>query len=75
MLFTSIMPLAMLVFGPVADAIPIEWLLLGTGGVMLVLGCLVFRNRRLMEAGLPVVQREEVVPADPSISGQSGVAG
>jgi DHA3 family macrolide efflux protein-like MFS transporter len=63
MLFTSIMPLAMLLFGPIADTIPIEWLLLGTGGVMLVLGTLVFRNRRLMEAGLPVARAVEAVTA------------
>ena len=62
MLFTSIMPLAMLLFGPVADTMPIEWLLLGTGGLMLVLGTLVFRNRRLMEAGLPVIMAVEPLP-------------
>jgi len=62
MLFTSIMPLAMLLFGPIADTIPIEWLLLGTGGVMLVLGTLVFRNRRLMEAGIPVARAVEALP-------------
>ena len=61
MLFTSIMPLAMLLFGPVADAVPIEWLLLGTGGIMLVLGTLVLRNRRLIEAGVPVTRTEEVL--------------
>jgi DHA3 family macrolide efflux protein-like MFS transporter len=63
MLFTSIMPLAMLLFGPIADTLPIEWLLLGTGGIMLVLGSLVFRNRRLMEAGLPVARAAEAVTA------------
>jgi DHA3 family macrolide efflux protein-like MFS transporter len=75
MLFTSIMPLAMLLFGPVADTIPIEWLLLGTGGIMVVLGGLVLRNRRLMEAGLPVVRAEEALEDLPSTPGQAGVAG
>ena len=63
MLFTSIMPLAMLLFGPIADTVPIEWLLLGTGCIMLVLGTLVFRNRRLMEAGLPVARVVEALSA------------
>ncbi|MGD9940175.1 MAG: MFS transporter [Clostridia bacterium] len=75
MLFTSIMPLAMLLFGPVADTIPIEWLLLGIGGIMVVLGSLVFRNRRLMEAGLPVVRAEEAPASSPAGIDQSGVAG
>ena len=66
MLFTSIMPLAMLLFGPIADTIPIEWLLLGTGGIMLVLGSLVFRNRRLMEAGLPVSRAGVSLPSSPT---------
>ena len=63
MLFTSIMPLAMLLFGPIADTVPIEWLLLGTGGIMLGLGTLVFRNRRLMEAGIPVAKTVEALSA------------
>jgi DHA3 family macrolide efflux protein-like MFS transporter len=75
MLFTSIMPLAMLLFGPVADSLPIEWLLLGTGGIMVVLGLLVFRNRRLMEAGVPVARAEVALPVSPEVNGQSGVAG
>jgi DHA3 family macrolide efflux protein-like MFS transporter len=75
MLFTSIMPLAMLLFGPVADTIPIEWLLLVTGGIMVVLGGLVLRNRRLMEAGLPVVRAEKGSASSPAGIDQSGVAG
>ena len=75
MLFTSIMPLGMLLFGPVADIIAIEWLLLATSAIMLLLGTLVFRNRRLMEAGIPVVRSEEAVPSQSDVSNQNGVAG
>lgn len=72
MLFTSIMPLAMLLFGPIADTLPIEGLLLSTGAVMLVLGTLVFRNRRLMEAGIPVVRMDESSPVPGGVSSQAG---
>lgn len=75
MLFTSIMPLAMLLFGPIADSMPIEWLLFGTGAILLALGTLVFRNRRLMEAGLPIVRAEEVSSTSPMVTDQAGVAG
>lgn len=55
MLSTSLMPLGMLVFGPLADAVRIEWLLLGTGVGMALVGFLALGQRRLMEAGLPPV--------------------
>lgn len=53
MLNTSVMPIAMLIFGPIADRIRIEWLLLGTGAVMLILAALTLANKRLIEAGEP----------------------
>lgn len=53
MVSTSLMPLGMLVFGPLADAMRIEILLLGTGAAMLALGAVVLGRKRLMEAGLP----------------------
>lgn len=56
MISTSIMPLSMLIFGPLADVIAIEWLLLGTGALMLVLSVLFLENRTLLKAG--DIQRE-----------------
>ncbi|MET1248989.1 MFS transporter [Sporolactobacillus sp. STCC-11] len=56
MISTSMMPLGMLVFGPIADLIRIEWLLLGTGAVMFVLALFMGRNKVLLEAGKPVTQ-------------------
>lgn len=53
MLSTSVMPAAMLVFGPAADRIRIEWLLLGTGALMAVLAVFTSGNKRLIEAGIP----------------------
>ncbi|KZE38813.1 MFS transporter [Bhargavaea cecembensis] len=54
MISTSMMPLGMLVFGPLADVIRIEWLLLGTGVLIVVLAILMGRNQDLVKAGEPV---------------------
>ncbi|MEJ9218542.1 MFS transporter [Paenibacillus glucanolyticus] len=56
MISTSMMPLGMLVFGPLADVFEIEWLLMGTGLFMLVLALFFIRNKRLVEAGMPLVK-------------------
>lgn len=36
-MFSGFMPLGMALFGPMADLVPIRWLMLGTGGILLVL--------------------------------------
>lgn len=54
MLQTSLMPLGMLLFGPLADRIRVEWLLLGTGALMLAQGLVALGRRRLIETGEPV---------------------
>jgi DHA3 family macrolide efflux protein-like MFS transporter len=51
MIATSMMPLGMLLFGPVADIIAIEWLLMGTGVLILLLSLFLGKNRVLLEAG------------------------
>lgn len=53
MIFTSVMPLGMLLFGPLAERIRIEGMLVATGALqgLLLLGMLA--NRRLIEAGKP----------------------
>lgn len=53
MISTSLMPLSMLVYGPLADSIKIEWLLICTGLLMLALGLVMWRNKVLIEAGEP----------------------
>ncbi|MBN2981327.1 MFS transporter [Cohnella algarum] len=53
MISTSMMPIGMLIFGPIADVIEIEWLLVGTGLLMLVLTLFFVKNKRLVEAGRP----------------------
>jgi DHA3 family macrolide efflux protein-like MFS transporter len=51
MVATSLMPLSMLLFGPLADLVRIEWLLLGTGALMVPLALLTLGEKKLMEAG------------------------
>lgn len=55
MISTSMMPIGMLIFGPLADVVKVEWLLIGTGLLMLVLTVFFARNKRLLEAGKPLV--------------------
>jgi DHA3 family macrolide efflux protein-like MFS transporter len=54
MISSIMMPLGMLIFGPVSDFIKIEWLLIGTGILMLILGLIMLVNKVLIEAGKPV---------------------
>ncbi|GIQ70648.1 MFS transporter [Xylanibacillus composti] len=56
MISTSMMPLGMLIFGPIADVIQIEWLLVGTGVLIIILAALIFRNKILLEAGEPALK-------------------
>ncbi len=56
MISSSLMPLAMLVFGPTADVIRIEWLLIGTGILMVVQTVVMFGNKVLIEAGKPLIE-------------------
>lgn len=56
MISTSMMPIGMLIFGPLADVIDIEWLLVGTGMLMVVLAIFFVRNKQLIEAGMPAAK-------------------
>ncbi|MCU1808042.1 MFS transporter [Cytobacillus firmus] len=53
MISTSMMPIGMLIFGPVADVIAIEWLLVGTGAFIILLAVILGRDQVLLEAGKP----------------------
>lgn len=54
MISSTMMPLGMLVFGPLADIIKIEWLLIGTGILIFIEGFFLLGNKALIEAGKPV---------------------
>ncbi len=56
MISTSMMPLGMLIFGPIADFIKIEWMLIGTGIFIIVLAVFLGRNKTLIEAGKPALE-------------------
>lgn len=56
MISTSMMPMGMLIFGPIADVIRIEWILVGTGLFMIILTMFLARSRVLLEAGKPTVK-------------------
>lgn len=56
MISTSMMPIGMLIFGPIADLIKIEWLLLVTGLLTLILALFLGRNKVLIENGRPVLK-------------------
>ncbi|WP_449621530.1 MFS transporter [Robertmurraya sp. Marseille-Q9965] len=51
MISTSMMPIGMLIFGPLADIIDIEWLLILTGILILVLSIFLGKNKALLESG------------------------
>lgn len=51
MVSTSMMPLGMMIFGPIADIIPVEWLLIGTGFAMVILTIVMSRSKILIKAG------------------------
>jgi len=58
MIASSMMPLGMLVFGPLADVIQIEWMLMATGLLLFIQGFFLLGNRVLLEAGKPALHPE-----------------
>ncbi|RIX60312.1 MFS transporter [Paenibacillus nanensis] len=56
MISTSMMPIGMLIFGPLADVVEIEWLLVGTGLLIVVLAVFFVGNKQLIEAGKPAAK-------------------
>ncbi len=61
MITTSMMPLGMLIFGPLSDQFPIEAIMVGTGILMLLLITLMAKNKALLEAGQQKKAAEEAV--------------
>ncbi len=53
MISSAMMPLGMLVFGPTADIIRIEWLLIGTGVLLFIQSFFLIGSKDLVEAGKP----------------------
>lgn len=51
MISSSMMPLGMLVFGPMSDVIKIEWMLIGTGVLLFIQSFFLINSKDLVEAG------------------------
>ena len=47
------MPIAMFVWGPLGDVVDIEWLLIGTGAFIVLLGIGIMFDKTMLAAGLP----------------------
>ena len=54
MISSSMMPIGMLFFGPLADIIQIEWLLVGTGLLLLSVTGFIIKSKTMFEAGKPL---------------------
>jgi DHA3 family macrolide efflux protein-like MFS transporter len=54
MISSSMMPMGMLVFGPMADKVAIEWIMLATGALLMLLSLLLLKNKALLKAGAPL---------------------
>jgi DHA3 family macrolide efflux protein-like MFS transporter len=52
------MPVGMLVFGPMADYVKVEWLLIGSGIALFAQGSLMLASKTLVQAGEPVALEE-----------------
>ncbi|MEF3302557.1 MFS transporter [Paenibacillus sp. GYB003] len=59
MISSSMMPLGMLVFGPIADVVRVEWLLVGTGLLLVAQSFMMLGNKALIAAGRPEPAKEE----------------
>lgn len=57
MITSSMMPIGMLVFGPMADAVAIERILLVTGALLAVQALFLLRNKALLKAGAPMEEK------------------
>jgi len=61
------MPLGMLIFGPIADVVPVEWVLIGAGiatFVVVVIAGVIPAGRRAIEVGAQPVPQAPGEPAD-----------
>jgi len=71
MISSFMMPFGMIFFGPVADYVAVEWLLIVSGLLTAFTSILMFRNRTLMEAGKTAAVKDtaETVGGLPNSSG------
>jgi DHA3 family macrolide efflux protein-like MFS transporter len=58
MISSLVMPIGVMVFGPLADVVPIDRLMIGTGAGIVVIGAFYLSSRTLRAAGEPSVTEE-----------------
>ena len=63
MIASGVMPMAMLIFGPLADRIRIEWLLIGSGVLLTILSGGLAMNKVLIRVGEPAHLADADEPA------------
>lgn len=59
MIRSSMVPIGMLVFIPIADVVKIEWLLIISGSLMLLVGCIFAFTSSFIQAGEPIKKERE----------------
>lgn len=59
MISSSMMPLGMLLFGPIADVVRIEWLMIGTGVLLFLQSFFLIGSKDLVEAGRTAIQPQK----------------
>lgn len=55
MIASSMVPLSMLMFGPLSDIIKIEWMLIGTGTILFLLRFFLIKSKTLVEAVIKIL--------------------
>ncbi|MDR0914950.1 MAG: MFS transporter [Oscillospiraceae bacterium] len=55
---SSMMPMGMLLFGPLADLFPIEWLMIASGIIILCITFIISRDKPVLEAGTRKLNEE-----------------
>ena len=61
-----VMQLGMLVFGPLADAVPIQWLMIGTGIGLLIMTAAIINWKSFYREGITILKptADDNVPSD-----------
>ena len=60
MMGSVMMPLGMVLWGPLSDAVAIDWLLIGTGAVVFLMFFIFIFDKTLLKAGAPVQESDAV---------------
>ncbi len=61
MIQSVMMPLGMIIFGPMADVIKLEWILIATGFLVILPSIYLIKSKVMINAGLPKPKEEETV--------------